>query len=75
VPVTFAAFFAQGTAYQSSFFVLGGPIGLAVTASAQYGRDAAYRARAECSSGRKQKAGSSRLRRKTDVGGGNTSGD
>ena len=46
-PVTFAAYFAQGTTYQPSFFVFGGPVGLAVTASIAYGRDAAYRAQAQ----------------------------
>jgi len=46
-PVAFAAFFAQATRYQPSFFVFGGPVGLAVTASVQYGRDAAYRAQAQ----------------------------
>jgi hypothetical protein len=46
-PVTFAAYFVQGTPYQPSFFVFGGPVGLAVTASVQYGRDAAWRAQAQ----------------------------
>jgi hypothetical protein len=46
-PVAFASFFSQATQYQPSFFVFGGPVGLAVTASVQYGRDAAYRAQAQ----------------------------
>jgi hypothetical protein len=46
-PVTFAAYFAAGTRYQPSFFVFGGPVGLAVTASVAYGRDAAWRAQAQ----------------------------
>jgi len=46
-PVTFAGYFAAGTSYQPSFFVFGGPVGLAVTASMQYGRDAAWRAQAQ----------------------------
>jgi hypothetical protein len=46
-PVAFAAYYAAATPYQPSFFVFGGPVGLAVTASVQYGRDAASRAQAQ----------------------------
>ena len=46
-PVTFAAYFVQGTPYQPTFFVFGGPVGLGVTASIQYGREASWRAQAQ----------------------------
>jgi hypothetical protein len=46
-PVTFAAYFVQGMPYQPTYFVFGGPVGLGVTASVQYGREAAWRAQAE----------------------------
>jgi hypothetical protein len=46
-PVSFAAYYAAATQNQPSFFVFGGPVGLAVTASVQYGRDAAWRAQAQ----------------------------
>lgn len=46
-PVTFAAYFVHGTPYQPTFFVFGGPVGLGVTASIQYGREAAWRAQAQ----------------------------
>jgi hypothetical protein len=45
--VAFAAYYAAASRYQPSFFVFGGPVGLAVTASVQYGRDAAWRAQAQ----------------------------